>query len=106
MRFIHLTDTVRTSMGVERGDLAIRVDTIVSYREVHDPVVYSTHIRTSDGYEYTVEQDHGTVTAMLHELEVTNAMVKMFQAAWEATPKGQPGDRTRAGLRAVLDADR
>jgi hypothetical protein len=36
--------------------------------------------------------------------EITDEMVAVFQKAWHATPKGEPGDRTRAGLDAALHA--
>lgn len=35
---------------------------------------------------------------------VTDDMVKAYQKAWHETPQGAPGDRTRAGLKAALDA--
>lgn len=34
---------------------------------------------------------------------VTQEMMDAFGAAWASTPKGAPGDRTRAGLNALLD---
>jgi len=38
------------------------------------------------------------------ELIETADLVRIFGDAWHATPEGAPGDRRRAGLRAVIDA--
>jgi hypothetical protein len=35
-------------------------------------------------------------------IEVTQEMVDAYGKAWASTPEGQPGDRTRAGLKAAL----
>lgn len=39
---------------------------------------------------------------VLAALEVTPEGVAAYQKAWHATPQGEPGDRTRAGLEAFL----
>jgi hypothetical protein len=36
-------------------------------------------------------------------MEITDEMVAAFAKAWRETPQGRPGDRTRAGLAAVVD---
>lgn len=35
-------------------------------------------------------------------MKITDEMIKAYGKAWHATPKGAPGDRTRAGLTAAL----
>lgn len=39
----------------------------------------------------------------MKKIEVTQEMVQAYHDAWHRTPQGAPGDRTRAGLTAVLE---
>jgi hypothetical protein len=36
-------------------------------------------------------------------IKVTQKMVQAYHDAWHTTPQGAPGDRTKAGLEAVLE---
>lgn len=39
----------------------------------------------------------------MSKIEVTQEMVQAYRDAWHRTPPGALGDRTRAGLKAVLE---
>lgn len=59
-----------------------------------------------DGAQCSCRLSPADIAYALLTAEPTEAEVGAFKSAWESTPAGEPGARTRAGLKAAAEARR